>query len=315
MPKHSLEPSQQRQLENWIDEVRQHEDSALKWAVALYKIKRSGFWEADFDTWPEFCEEAFGYKKSMAYRYVACGEAMEENKEEFQENPPTSIRQVEQRAKVHRGGIQNCEYVGTEPELKESKAMARTIPNEEVEYAARVTPPVDAIQAHPPRPIVPVPVWNEIHAILNYVNRLQQNAAFAGPEIRKLAEMLKVLREHIQMPLGNILEQVPSEPKKAKGTFDEVRAYMLESQGPSMPALPESDAVYIFNKWDSTGWKNGGEKIRDWQATVRSWKAAGYFPSQKPVRGQFGNGAPAAAKPAYSPDKELASLKRRGLID
>jgi hypothetical protein len=43
--------------------------------------------------------------------------------------------------------------------------------------------------------------------------------------------------------------------------------------------------VYIFNKWDGSGWKNGGQSIKDWKATVRSWKAAGYFPSQKQHNG------------------------------
>lgn len=45
--------------------------------------------------------------------------------------------------------------------------------------------------------------------------------------------------------------------------------------------LPDSDARSCFHKWVGNGWTNGGKPIRDWKATIRSWKEAGYLPSQK----------------------------------
>jgi len=45
--------------------------------------------------------------------------------------------------------------------------------------------------------------------------------------------------------------------------------------------LPASDGEACFHKWEGNGWQNGGSPIKDWKATVRSWKAAGYMPSQK----------------------------------
>lgn len=62
---------------------------------------------------------------------------------------------------------------------------------------------------------------------------------------------------------------------KAKGTLEELRAYCLSL------SLLESDGDWLFDKWDANGWKNSGEKILDWKATVRSWKAQGYIASQK----------------------------------
>jgi hypothetical protein len=41
------------------------------------------------------------------------------------------------------------------------------------------------------------------------------------------------------------------------------------------------DAEYVFHKWEGNGWTNGSKPIKDWKATVRSWKSAGFFPSQK----------------------------------
>jgi len=45
--------------------------------------------------------------------------------------------------------------------------------------------------------------------------------------------------------------------------------------------LPESDAVWFWNKCESNGWTNGGQKIKSWPHTIAAWKAAGYMPSQK----------------------------------
>lgn len=50
----------------------------------------------------------------------------------------------------------------------------------------------------------------------------------------------------------------------------------------SKTGLPESDAIWFWNKCEANGWTNGGQKIKSWQHTIASWKAANYMPSQKP---------------------------------
>ncbi len=59
--------------------------------------------------------------------------------------------------------------------------------------------------------------------------------------------------------------------------------------------VPESDAIWFWNKCQANGWTNGGKPIKSWPHTIASWKAAGYLPSQKnskqsasrPVGGNF----------------------------
>ncbi len=46
--------------------------------------------------------------------------------------------------------------------------------------------------------------------------------------------------------------------------------------------IPDSDADWFFWKCEGNGWTNGGKPIRNWKATLRSWKQAKYLPSQKP---------------------------------
>lgn len=45
--------------------------------------------------------------------------------------------------------------------------------------------------------------------------------------------------------------------------------------------ISPDDASWFFWKCEGTGWTNGGRPIRNWKATLRSWKRGGYLPSQK----------------------------------
>jgi len=37
----------------------------------------------------------------------------------------------------------------------------------------------------------------------------------------------------------------------------------------------------MYHHWEAYGWSNKGMKIKNWKSVVRSWKAAGYMPSQR----------------------------------
>jgi len=66
-----------------------------------------------------------------------------------------------------------------------------------------------------------------------------------------------------------------SNNKKQRPSIDDVRCFCNEV------GLPESDGEATFWKWEGNGWINGNKPIKDWKATIRSWKAAGHMPSQK----------------------------------
>lgn len=63
--------------------------------------------------------------------------------------------------------------------------------------------------------------------------------------------------------------------RKARATLAEVTEFCL-SEG-----LTQGDAEAFFHGKEANGWKNGNTAIKDWKATIRSWKAASYHPSQK----------------------------------
>lgn len=45
--------------------------------------------------------------------------------------------------------------------------------------------------------------------------------------------------------------------------------------------LTKADGEIQWDKWEGNGWMNGKGKIKDWKATIRSWKRQGYMPSQQ----------------------------------
>lgn len=66
--------------------------------------------------------------------------------------------------------------------------------------------------------------------------------------------------------------------KMAHPTIDEVK------QACQKIGVPESDAVWFWNKCEANGWTNGGKPIKSWTHTIAAWKAASYLPSQKATK-------------------------------
>lgn len=78
-------------------------------------------------------------------------------------------------------------------------------------------------------------------------------------------------------PLKTKREANASDKKKNKGTQAELEAYAEEID------LEASDGAFMFEHWESNGWRNGSAPVKDWRAGMRKWKAGGWFPSQKQV--------------------------------
>lgn len=91
-------------------------------------------------------------------------------------------------------------------------------------------------------------------------------------------QITQTVRNH-QEASGTAKNHLPAEDikpaRKDRASREEVEAYVLE-QG-----LTRNDAAYRFDGWESNGWTANGKAVKDWKASIRTWKAGGYFPSQK----------------------------------
>jgi hypothetical protein len=75
----------------------------------------------------------------------------------------------------------------------------------------------------------------------------------------------------------------PPKPRKDRGDLTQIRDLCISLK------LPQSDADWFYWKCEGNGWKNGGQPILDWRATVRAWERGKFFPSQR--QNGAGNGA------------------------
>lgn len=71
------------------------------------------------------------------------------------------------------------------------------------------------------------------------------------------------------------VSKAPTRSEKKTPSLEEVKLCCAKT------GLPESDAVWFWNKCEGNGWTNSGKPIRSWKHTIASWNAARYMPSQK----------------------------------
>lgn len=57
--------------------------------------------------------------------------------------------------------------------------------------------------------------------------------------------------------------------------MDECVSYAVER------GMPATDGSWFFDRGLSSGWKNGGQPIKDWKATFRTWQINKFLPSLK----------------------------------
>jgi hypothetical protein len=81
-----------------------------------------------------------------------------------------------------------------------------------------------------------------------------------------------------------------SNNKKENPSIDQVRTFCAEID------LPETDGDATYWKWEGNGWTNGNKPIKNWKATIRSWKAAGHMPSQKQATKTYAKPQPSIAE-------------------
>jgi len=67
----------------------------------------------------------------------------------------------------------------------------------------------------------------------------------------------------------------------SRGTLEELRNYALEIGQTTL------DGESMFHHWESNGWKNGSNPVKNWKAGIQKWKQNGWLPSQKDGKGNL----------------------------
>lgn len=150
----------------------------------------------------------------------------------------------------------------------------------------RETPIIHVTPPPPPLALIKAGLRDHLEnadRMLNHIMHRQDLPIDLMRELGRLCSEFQQVRAMLQPELPGLAVEAAPKPK-ARGTQAEVEAYcsalVLDVNGRQV-RLTKTDGAWFYDKMIGCGWKNGGQPVADWQATVRTWTRAGYFPSQK----------------------------------
>ena len=117
--------------------------------------------------------------------------------------------------------------------------------------------------------------WRAKAKSVNAVSTVVNDSQSLLPKSRLSAHTEAEAEAEAEAGTSEVGQSLKKGKASQRGTLDEVKLCCAKV------GLPESDAIWFFNKCEGNGWKNGGNPIKSWPHTIAAWKAAGYMPSQK----------------------------------
>lgn len=136
---------------------------------------------------------------------------------------------------------------------------------------------------------IPLPLLNEKITILESPDPASRDQDFEGRRIQRLDEhrdwgwviLNWVKYEGIKTKADQSARVARHREKKRESeifippTLEEVKECVMKN------GLPESDAIWFWNKCEANGWTNGGQPIKRWRNVIPAWKAAKWMASQR----------------------------------
>ena len=97
-----------------------------------------------------------------------------------------------------------------------------------------------------------------------------------NPQLKKKKVKQKTTTKVKQSPTPSSSSSSSSSASSSKGkcTLNEILDFCMEI------GVSKIDGEALFHKWEGSGWMNGKNPIKDWKATIRSWRKQGYLPTQ-----------------------------------
>lgn len=255
-----LTAKDQQRLTTLESIVREQEFGMLRWAKALWEIKISGLWKSTGESWPDYCQETFGYSRTKAYEWISAIEFVENQKliaqttgETFTE--PSGIKEAIRQKRVRPADAKILQVTENKPTLSKP-VSAKLVPDGQIEYSKP-----------PPMPLTFRQEVSELVRILDGL--LMGEGGFAlSQKFRHAVAIAKHIQQEVQAELPGMAEQFP---KFKRPTSQQVIEYAATI------SISASDAEGFFDLKNGIGWKD----VKDWQSTLRSWKKYGYLASQK----------------------------------
>lgn len=300
-PTMTLTPTQIDKLDQLEKTIHAGKQTFVEVGLALMTIRDERLYERDYSTFEGYCQGRWGWGVRRAQQLTKAAAFWKERQlivDTTGEAPP--LPKIEKAVKLaisqDKTDAKKISHHKTEPESTKQHLSA---------MPARIEPQAEVTFVSPPsilqRPLTHFEVVHRLEAVERDLKSLLDSTALAASsKFRHALHEVQVVRASIQMELpGMALAESPR--AKSRGTLGEVQNFALSL------SLPESDGTSCFWKWESNGWKNGGEPIKDWKSTMRHWQAAGYMPSQRT------NGQPKPETLADQSRRKIRQIVNEGL--
>lgn len=237
--------------------VAKHKQSVAEWAEALREIKSSGKWKKEAPNWEIWCLENAGI--------TAAALRMQESRERKKLTSPAPPEKESER-----------NALPSKPNATQTEDKPKTITvSARVDQTARVPEmhkPAE-IPAEIPR-VQKLSVEQRLGEVQRGLDRLSHEQ-LSVDNLRLVCHLLSEIKQVRQLLQPSLPMEVESSKKRSKGTLEECITYC------KLKGLLQSDGEWFFHKCVGAGWKNNGQPINDWQATVNAWQLSRVFPSQK----------------------------------
>ncbi len=265
-----IKESQLKQLNEWIEEVREHEHSMFKWAEALSKLKESGLWKAKARSWTAFCFDEFGYTKQKASSLVLAAQSVESLRlipETTGETIdfPTSVdqaRRISSRTKAtadaspseKQNNLPSSNSTPVAPAENEIKASDLPMPFRA--FAQLVWDTLDWVTHHIDLPLLG---QKKVQAVLTQADKFRHPNVLPG------------------------MDSIMARKGTVRPTLEDVQLFC------SKMGIPISDAEWFLAKMEGNGWMNGNQPVKNWTGTIIQKKNEGLLGSQLAKRQQQQN--------------------------
>lgn len=230
------------------------ETYALSFINALREIKEEKLYKQECSSWDEWLRKNVDRTASWMRQL------------DFQERRKEAARLI-------------AETTGEQPTLPKRKSVSDSQPSK---TPVQKSEPIIEI---PPAKVIstPVPPTQYNTSVINLLtllvkdldSLLHESEIAVNDKFRHCVTVAHSLLKQIQPELPGMGEAFEGAGGKAKATLGSCEQFAF------IIGLPRSDGEWFFLKCEGCGWKNNGKPIVDWKATMRSWKIAAVFPSQK----------------------------------
>ena len=254
---------------------------------AIAEVLARKLYQEKYKTFEAYCRERWGWSREHGYRLARAAKFLSEQ----QAIAEKSGEAAQGLSNEHQARLllRQARALKRQPRTIDvqttvtSTQMAKRDPDEPV--GMMLTPPQEPtiVSGNGDLNKFPPDAVTMIDQAIGYLMKLMRSSEIAAnQDFRHAVTLIQKVKAVVQPEFGFMRGMTARQ--KSRGSLEQVIEFCINL------GLNKADGEWFFQKCEGSGWKNNGQPIVDWRATVRAWKAIFVFPSQKAPAAGHSNG-------------------------